>query len=71
MKYYRFSEIKERGYVTNRMTLSRWIKAGRFPAPVRLGPNTVAWSDVQLAEVDARLAAECDARLAAEQRPAA
>ena len=21
----------------------RWVKAGRFPAPVKLGPNTTAW----------------------------
>jgi len=24
-------------------TLDRLIKAGRFPAPVRLSPNTVGW----------------------------
>lgn len=24
-------------------TLYRWIKDGHFPAPVKLGPNSVAW----------------------------
>lgn len=21
----------------------RWVKAGRFPSPVKIGPNTTAW----------------------------
>jgi predicted DNA-binding transcriptional regulator AlpA len=24
-------------------TIWRWCKAGRLPAPVKLGPNTTAW----------------------------
>lgn len=24
-------------------TLWRWVKAGRFPAPVKLGPRVTAW----------------------------
>jgi len=30
-------------------TLWRWVRAGKFPQPVRLGPNTVGWpeADVQ------------------------
>lgn len=24
-------------------TIWRWVKAGRVPAPVKLGPNTTAW----------------------------
>jgi predicted DNA-binding transcriptional regulator AlpA len=24
-------------------TIRQWIKAGRFPAPVRLGPRVIAW----------------------------
>jgi prophage regulatory protein len=24
-------------------TLYRWVKDGTFPAPVKLGPNSVAW----------------------------
>jgi prophage regulatory protein len=26
-----------------RTTIYRWVAAGRFPAPVRLGPRAVAW----------------------------
>jgi hypothetical protein len=52
--YYRFHDLVAKGYVSNRMTLKRWRDAGRFPPPVVLGPNTKAWTDEQLAEVDAR-----------------
>ena len=24
-------------------TLWRWVRAGRFPAPVKIGPRAVAW----------------------------
>lgn len=26
-------------------TLQAWVKAQRFPAPVRLGPRAIAWSE--------------------------
>ena len=42
-KYLRYSDLKLSGRVPNRTTLRRWVKAGRFPRPVKLGPNTVAW----------------------------
>ena len=34
-------------------TCWRWVKAGRLPAPVKLGPNTTAWKvgDLRRAEV--------------------
>lgn len=28
-----------------RSTIYRWMEAGRFPKPVRLGPRSVAWID--------------------------
>ncbi len=34
-------------------TLWRWVKLGMFPAPVRLGPNLVAWAK---ADVDTWIA---------------
>lgn len=55
--YHRFPELVARGYVKNRMTLKRRIDAGVFPPPCHLGPNSVAWTDEQLAGVDARIAA--------------
>ena len=27
----------------NHSTLWRWVKLGRFPSPVKIGPNTTAW----------------------------
>jgi hypothetical protein len=64
-KYFRFRDLVAQGRYNNRMTLKRAIDAGRFPKPVHLGPNTVAWTDEMLAEHDARLLAERDAPKAA------
>lgn len=41
------------GQVRRRSQIWRDIKAGRFPAPVQTGPNSVVWYQD---EVDARLA---------------
>ena len=32
----------------HRATLWKWIRAGKFPKPVRLGTRTVAWRDQDL-----------------------
>ena len=40
---YRFHDLVRMGIVANRTTLHRWIKAGRFPKPVKLTELTVAW----------------------------
>jgi hypothetical protein len=55
--YYRFPDLKAQKRFNNRMTLKREIDAGRFAPPLDLGPNTIGWSDAQLAEHDERLAA--------------
>ncbi len=31
-------------------TIYRWIQEGHFPSPVRLGPNSVGWSESALNE---------------------
>ena len=31
-----------------RSTIYRWMEAGRFPKPVRLGPRSVAWIDYEI-----------------------
>jgi prophage regulatory protein len=31
-------------------TLYRWINAGTFPGPVRLGPNSVGWRSSEVQE---------------------
>lgn len=37
-------------------TVWRWVKAGRLPAPVKLGPNTTAWRVGELRRVMAATA---------------
>ena len=39
-------------------TLWRWVKSGRFPAPVKLGPGVTAWEMRRVAEFLANRAAE-------------
>ena len=53
----RYSGLVELEIVNNRMTLKRWIESGDFPAPIRLGANSIAWrySDIK-AWLEARTA---------------
>ncbi len=51
--FLRFPDLKARGIVNNWMTLRRWIEREGFPAGVKLGPNTRAWSE---SEIEAWLA---------------
>ena len=30
-------------YGVDRTTIARWVKLGRFPKPLKIGPNAVAW----------------------------
>lgn len=39
----RFGDLKAKGLFNNRVTCFRWVKAGLFPAPISLGPNTIGW----------------------------
>jgi hypothetical protein len=41
-------------YPVNPGTIWRWVKAGRFPAPVKLGPQTTAWPVEVLDQWDAQ-----------------
>jgi len=45
-----FDDLVAAGYVANRVTLSRRIRRGEFPAPIRVSSRNVAWLK---AEVDA------------------
>ena len=38
-----FETLVSLGYIKNRVTLSRRIKRGEFPAPIRVGSRNVAW----------------------------
>lgn len=46
----RYADLVARGIVSNRTTLARWIQGGRFPAPMRLGPNSLAWRESEVNE---------------------
>lgn len=48
MKFLRFSDLKARGIVRNRTTLSRWIHDCDFPPGVLLGPNTRVWPEDEI-----------------------
>jgi prophage regulatory protein len=49
MRFLRFPQLKtEKGIPWSRMHIDRLEKAGKFPARVRLGPNTVAWPETEI-----------------------
>lgn len=55
-KLLRYRDLIERQIVSNRMTLRRWIAQQDFPAPMRLGPNSVAWREDEIERwLDTRL----------------
>ncbi|RTL86440.1 MAG: AlpA family phage regulatory protein [Hyphomicrobiales bacterium] len=46
-KYLRKPAVLERVPVSD-ATLDRWVAAGLFPKPVKLGPRAVAWLESQI-----------------------
>lgn len=48
MRLLKFKDLKERQIVNSRMTLRRWIDEHGFPAPLHLGPNSVAWDEEEI-----------------------
>ncbi|TQE90693.1 MAG: AlpA family phage regulatory protein [Spiribacter salinus] len=54
MTYLRDIDLARR-YGIHRVTVWKWVKEGRFPAPVRLAPSTTRWraSDVEAWEANA------------------
>jgi len=43
----RYRDLVAAGIISNRMTLKRWSDLSRtdpFPAPLKLGPNSIAWN---------------------------
>lgn len=47
-RYLSFKDLKDRGIVRNRVTLSRWIESQGFPQGVLLGPNTRRFSETEV-----------------------
>lgn len=52
-----YRQLSDR-YGKSRVQLWRWIRAGRFPAPVVLGPNSVAFRLDDILEWEANLEAK-------------
>lgn len=60
MKFIRYQQLRERGIPWTRVHLNRLIKAGKFPAPVALGGNSIAWVESEVDEwAERRAAARC------------
>lgn len=38
-----FQELQNRIGAPSRCSVVRWVRAGSFPAPVRIGPRRIAW----------------------------
>ena len=49
-----YADLEER-YGKSRITIWRWVRAGRLPAPYQLGPNTVAFSLPEILSSEANL----------------
>jgi prophage regulatory protein len=39
----RYEDLTALGLVRSRETLRRWLKAGQFPAPIKIGTRSIAW----------------------------
>jgi prophage regulatory protein len=52
MRLKTFPQLKADGHPYCRVHTMRLVKAGKFPAPIRIGANRVAWDE---AEIDAHL----------------
>lgn len=48
MQYKSDKYLAER-YDTSRATIWRWVREGKFPAPVKIGPNCTRW---KLADIE-------------------
>jgi predicted DNA-binding transcriptional regulator AlpA len=48
-----FNDLKSRGVLRNRTTLSRWINELGFPPGTKIGPNSRRWRE---SEIEAWLA---------------
>ena len=54
-RYLRSNELIEIGLVDNRVTLNRLVRAGQFPAPLRLTARLLLWDSTEIAALVERL----------------
>ncbi len=50
MKILSFKEVKVRTGDKSRTTIWRDVRAGRFPAPVKVGRNRIGWLESEIEE---------------------
>jgi len=46
---FRKRELSERLQISG-ITIWRWVRAGLFPKPIKLGPNTIGWRECDIDE---------------------
>lgn len=68
-KFLRLAQVKERIGLSS-PSIYRLISAEKFPAPVRIGPNSSVWIESEIDAWSEKRVAERDDRLAAQQRAA-
>lgn len=54
-----------RRYGTSRVTVWRWVREGRLPVPLRIGPNCSRWRSDEILAAEEHWMAEREGRLAA------
>lgn len=57
-----FPDLRERGIRYTRQHLYRLIKANKFPRPIRLGENRLAWIESEIDQYLKQRIAERDAQ---------
>lgn len=63
--------LRRKGITFSRQHLHRLIKRGKFPAPVKIGDNRVAWIESEIDEFLEACVAKRDAKLEREEAAAA
>ena len=47
IKTYRFKHLQQKLNIS-RSTIWRWVREGKFPPPIQLGPNVSAWRETDI-----------------------
>ncbi len=62
LKILSLEDLRERGILYSRVHIGRLVKAGKFPAPIKVGQNRIGWVEREIDEwLNAKIA-ERDAR---------
>jgi predicted DNA-binding transcriptional regulator AlpA len=53
--YYTAADLAKR-YKVHKITIFKWVRAGRLPPPDKLAPNTTRWRSDRIAKHEAEIA---------------